>query len=201
VGTWQNGVLRAGRAVCGRCSSRRTCRWAGAGGPSAGGVMVSGYSRMIAAVMIPSRAAPDLLAGHWHLISGQARRVYGGAAGSLPGSQRVTGPAQHKHHVRGPISQGRVVFAISRPGGATASRGCPAPGRSEPALGDDEPAVIGAAHDDDASRCTARSSGSFRPVSVRTWFVEQKPAVGCRPVRQSGSRGPSDGVLCPRVSR
>ena len=25
-------------------------------------------------------------AGHWHLISGQARRVYGGAAGSLSGS-------------------------------------------------------------------------------------------------------------------
>ena len=49
-------------------------------------VMVSGYSRMIAAVMIPSRAAPDLLAGHWHLISGQARRVYGGG-GWLPSRQ------------------------------------------------------------------------------------------------------------------
>jgi transposase len=33
-------------------------------------VMVSGYSRVIAAVMIPSRTAPDLLAGHWRLISG-----------------------------------------------------------------------------------------------------------------------------------
>jgi len=66
--------------------------------------------------------------------------------------QRVTGPAQHEHHVRGPISQGRVVFAISRPCGAAASRGCPAPGRSEPALGDDEPVVTGAAHDDGASR-------------------------------------------------
>ena len=33
-------------------------------------VMVSGYSRVIAAVMIPSRSAPDLLAGHWRLISG-----------------------------------------------------------------------------------------------------------------------------------
>jgi transposase len=33
-------------------------------------VMVSGYSRMITAVMIPSRTAPDLLAGHWRLISG-----------------------------------------------------------------------------------------------------------------------------------
>jgi transposase len=36
-------------------------------------VMVSGYSRVIAAVMIPSRAAPDLLAGHWRLISGWGR--------------------------------------------------------------------------------------------------------------------------------
>jgi Integrase core domain len=33
-------------------------------------VMVSGYSRVIAAVMIPSSTAPDLLAGHWRLISG-----------------------------------------------------------------------------------------------------------------------------------
>jgi hypothetical protein len=41
---------------------------------------------MIAAVMIPSQAAPDLLAGHWHLISGQARRVHGGG-GWLPSRQ------------------------------------------------------------------------------------------------------------------
>jgi transposase len=32
-------------------------------------VMVSGYSRLIAAVMLPSRRGPDLLAGHWVLIS------------------------------------------------------------------------------------------------------------------------------------
>jgi transposase len=36
-------------------------------------VMVSGYSRVIAATMIPSRQSPDLLAGHWRLISGWAR--------------------------------------------------------------------------------------------------------------------------------
>jgi transposase len=36
-------------------------------------VMVSGYSRVIAAVMIPSRRAEDLLAGHWRLISGWGR--------------------------------------------------------------------------------------------------------------------------------
>jgi transposase len=36
-------------------------------------VMVSGYSRIIAAVMIPSRQAPDLLAGHWVLLSGWGR--------------------------------------------------------------------------------------------------------------------------------
>ncbi len=36
-------------------------------------VMVSGYSRVITAVMIPSRTAPDLLAGHWRLISGWGR--------------------------------------------------------------------------------------------------------------------------------
>jgi transposase len=33
-------------------------------------VMVSGYSRVMAAVMIPSRQAPDLLSGHWTLLSG-----------------------------------------------------------------------------------------------------------------------------------
>jgi transposase len=31
-------------------------------------VMVSGYSRVMAAVMIPSRRAPDLIAGHWLLL-------------------------------------------------------------------------------------------------------------------------------------
>jgi transposase len=33
-------------------------------------VMVAGYSRVMAARMIPSRQSPDLLAGHWALISG-----------------------------------------------------------------------------------------------------------------------------------
>jgi transposase len=33
-------------------------------------VMVSGYSRVITARMLPSRQSPDLLAGHWSLISG-----------------------------------------------------------------------------------------------------------------------------------
>lgn len=32
-------------------------------------VMVSGYSRVITAAMLPSRQSPDLLAGHWRLIS------------------------------------------------------------------------------------------------------------------------------------
>lgn len=32
-------------------------------------VMVSGYSRMIFALMLPSRQAPDLLAGHWALLT------------------------------------------------------------------------------------------------------------------------------------
>jgi transposase len=36
-------------------------------------VMVSGYSRIMAARMLPSRQSPDLLAGHWMLISGWGR--------------------------------------------------------------------------------------------------------------------------------
>jgi transposase len=36
-------------------------------------VMVSGYSRVFAAVMIPSRQGPDLLAGHWTVLSGWTR--------------------------------------------------------------------------------------------------------------------------------
>jgi transposase len=32
--------------------------------------MVCGYSRWLSAVMIPSRQGPDLLAGHWQLITG-----------------------------------------------------------------------------------------------------------------------------------
>lgn len=31
-------------------------------------VMVTGYSRMISAVMIPSPKAPDLIAGHWQIL-------------------------------------------------------------------------------------------------------------------------------------
>ncbi|MDG4805145.1 IS21 family transposase, partial [Micromonospora sp. WMMD1120] len=36
-------------------------------------VMVSGYSRWLTAVMIPSRQSADLLVGHWTLISGWGR--------------------------------------------------------------------------------------------------------------------------------
>ncbi|MEV0700022.1 IS21 family transposase [Saccharopolyspora sp. NPDC050389] len=36
-------------------------------------VVVSGYSRMITAVMLPCRQSPDLLAGHWRLIIGWGR--------------------------------------------------------------------------------------------------------------------------------
>jgi transposase len=36
-------------------------------------VMVCGYSRVMTARMIPSRQAPDLLAGHWSLITGLGR--------------------------------------------------------------------------------------------------------------------------------
>ncbi len=36
-------------------------------------VLVSGYSRIITATMIPTRQSPDLLAGHWALISGWGR--------------------------------------------------------------------------------------------------------------------------------
>ena len=40
-------------------------------------VMVAGYSRMIGAVMLPSRQSPDLLAGHWTLLTrwGRVPRV------------------------------------------------------------------------------------------------------------------------------
>jgi transposase len=36
-------------------------------------VMVTGYSRMISARLLPSRQSPDLLAGHWALISAAGR--------------------------------------------------------------------------------------------------------------------------------
>ncbi|MBF6271703.1 IS21 family transposase [Nocardia farcinica] len=36
-------------------------------------VMVTGYSRVTAATMIPTRQSPDLLAGHWKLICGWGR--------------------------------------------------------------------------------------------------------------------------------
>lgn len=36
-------------------------------------VMVAGYSRVIGAVMLPSRQSPDLLAGHWQVLSGWGR--------------------------------------------------------------------------------------------------------------------------------
>jgi hypothetical protein len=33
-------------------------------------VMVAGYSRVITAMMLPSRQSPDLLCGHWDLLCG-----------------------------------------------------------------------------------------------------------------------------------
>ena len=47
-------------------------------------VMVSGYSRVMAAVMIPSRQAPDLIAGHWLLL-----RQFGRCRGSWSGIARA----------------------------------------------------------------------------------------------------------------
>ena len=38
-------------------------------------VMAAGYSRMLFAVMIPSRQAPDLIAGHWLLLSQHLKAV------------------------------------------------------------------------------------------------------------------------------
>ena len=78
---------------CGRCTCRRTrprarrtwlgigfsatCgsrRWTSRSGIGQVGrppvlVMAAGYSRMLFATMIPSRQAPDLIAGHWLLLS------------------------------------------------------------------------------------------------------------------------------------
>ena len=57
-------------AICG--SFRRlTSRWGGGrlGRPPVL-VMVTGYSRMITAMMLPSRQSPDLLCGHWELLQG-----------------------------------------------------------------------------------------------------------------------------------
>ncbi len=50
------------------------------------------------------------------------------------------------------VAQLRPLFQPADVPLGTASRGCPAPGRSEPALGDDDPVVTVAAHDDGASR-------------------------------------------------
>jgi transposase len=38
-------------------------------------VMAAGYSRMLFALMIPSRQAPDLIAGHWAVLAGQVGAV------------------------------------------------------------------------------------------------------------------------------
>jgi transposase len=64
-------------------------------------VMVAGYSRVITAVMIPSRTAPDLLAGHWRLISGWGRVPKAlvwdneGAVGSWRGGRPVLSEAMN----------------------------------------------------------------------------------------------------------
>jgi transposase len=64
-------------------------------------VMVSGYSRVITAVMIPSRNAADLLAGHWRLVSGWGRVPRAlvwdneGAVGSWRGGRPVLSEAMN----------------------------------------------------------------------------------------------------------
>ena len=49
-------------------------------------VMVSGYSRVMTAMMLPSRQSPDLLRGHWELLSG-----WGAVPRALLWGQRVRG--------------------------------------------------------------------------------------------------------------
>jgi hypothetical protein len=49
-------------------------------------VMVTGYSRMITAVLLPSRQSPDLLAGHWTLLSRWSRRLWCGTTSPRSGS-------------------------------------------------------------------------------------------------------------------
>ncbi|WP_297623283.1 IS21 family transposase [Nocardioides sp.] len=54
-------------------------------------VMTSGYSRMRWAVMIPSRTAPDLIAGHWQLLMAMAaapRQLVWDNEGSVGGWRR-----------------------------------------------------------------------------------------------------------------
>ena len=57
-------------------------------------VMVAGYSRVISAVMLPSRQSPDLLAGHWALLSrwGRVPRVLVWDNESAVGSWRAGRP-------------------------------------------------------------------------------------------------------------
>ena len=62
-------------------------------GAAAGAGDGRGYSRMLFAMMIPSRQAPDLIAGHWLLLGGSWVRCRGqlvwdneSAVGSLAGA-------------------------------------------------------------------------------------------------------------------
>ena len=73
-------------------------------------VMVAGYSRMIFAVMIPSRQAPDLMAGHWLLLQ---------RAGAVPRALVVG------QRVRGRFVAGRQAEADRRLRGVPRDAGHP----------------------------------------------------------------------------
>jgi hypothetical protein len=80
--------------------------------------MVSGYSRWLSAVLVPSRCAADLFAGWWQLIAalgGVPRALVWDGEGSdrpLAGGQaraddRVPGVPRHARHQGGGLPPGR----------------------------------------------------------------------------------------------
>ena len=81
-------------------------------------VMTSGYSRMRWAVMIPSRTAPDLIAGHWQLLQ---------AMGAVPRQLVWDNEGAVGCWRRGQADADR---ASSRPSAAAWGSGCTCAGRA-----------------------------------------------------------------------
>jgi hypothetical protein len=83
--------------------------------------MVTGYSRWLSAVLLPTRSAPDLFAGWWQLLStsGRCRGCWSGtvrarSAGGGPGRPELTADC---HAFRGTLGAKVLVCkpAIRRP--------------------------------------------------------------------------------------
>ncbi len=215
--------------LCGRaswrsatCGSRRSTSRSGAGqvGRPPVLVMVSGYSRWMSAVLLPSRQAPDLLAGHWQLLQrlGAVPRALVWDNEAAVGSWRAGRPEADRR-VRGLPRDARdpgdpvPARATRRPRGWSSGptaiwrrASCPAAPspRRRTSTPSSSSGCSGRTAGSTGRWAAARSTGS-RPTGRRCWRCRRsrrrsagRARCGCRGTTTSGSTATTTPSTRPR---